>query len=898
MQTLLRWVGSERRTPWMAFWLSLLLFANTVPHGHNLDDNLVTRDHRLTSKGFAAIAEIFTSPYYEDGMGYSYEYRPVTLASFAFEHGLFGERPQTSHLINVLLFALTALLVTRMAFLLAPDGMVLLPALTGLLFAIHPMHVEAVASIKNRDELLSLLFAMGALIVSVRYVKEGRWHLCLFAGLLMLLSLLSKTSSLTFVVLIPVVLALAGKWDRGGLMVSTSVFTGFVLFALAAEWPLMRLPFAAAVLALAVLFVRAVKDVRWLHWLRGRVAEATWPQPGQGWERDARALLFSGWPLHLVIIVITAIAIVQGNALLLLLPFALAALHTWFQRAFRFDSMLLTVLAVSAYGLTDRADISSYLTFAALLAVRLYASMPVHLFRIAVSVLMAAHVGSAVLHPVESPLTDSLLVLFPYLPWFIATATSRKFPRVAQWPFAVAFLIQSVSLFFDLFYDNILVLLHIMLLWYLFRQRDGGAGVRSVLASLTILIVALGMHQFRPVEPELMLRPRKAEPEMEVSEPAKSVTVNTVADVVMPAALPTRPLTGIEFPLGQDASLNMRLGTASAIMGHYLRMMFIPWPQAFYYGFDEVPVVETNDLRSILSAVAHLLLLVLTLFCLRSHPILAFGILAYLSSMFLFSNMLSPVAGMIGDRLTYVASFGFCLSLAYVVDRVLSFDVMTRRLATATLMVLAISWSGMTLARNSHWKDEVTLMRRDIVHVPNSANANYLLGVKLLAESFRQKSPSKAAPLEKEAIHHMKRAAGIFPDYINFWYDLGRAYRDIGDLRSALPCFKEAHRLDSTFHDATLHVAMIAEELGNEATAIDYYERCIRFNPAELQAYTNLSFLYFKKKRYHESIGVNERAIATNPSWRDPYENIARAYTMLNEPGKAEAYMKRLRSLP
>ncbi len=69
--------------PYFIFLFSFVIYANTIPNDYNLDDELVTQNHRLTSKGISAIPEIFTSPYYEDKAGYKYEYRPIVLISFA-----------------------------------------------------------------------------------------------------------------------------------------------------------------------------------------------------------------------------------------------------------------------------------------------------------------------------------------------------------------------------------------------------------------------------------------------------------------------------------------------------------------------------------------------------------------------------------------------------------------------------------------------------------------------------------------------------------------------------------------------------------------------------------------------------------------------------------------------
>lgn len=56
----------------VAVLFTLLLFSNSLFNDYNLDDKLVTRNHRLTAKGIFAIPEIFTSPYYQDAKGYAY----------------------------------------------------------------------------------------------------------------------------------------------------------------------------------------------------------------------------------------------------------------------------------------------------------------------------------------------------------------------------------------------------------------------------------------------------------------------------------------------------------------------------------------------------------------------------------------------------------------------------------------------------------------------------------------------------------------------------------------------------------------------------------------------------------------------------------------------------------
>ena len=140
--------------------LVFFVFANTISNGYNLDDNLVTNGHPMTSRGLEAVYDIFTSPYYSDEMGYSYGYRPIVHLSFALEHALFGEKPGVSHFLNVLLYAFSVVLFFRLLMKWTDQKGLLLAFLAAILFAVHPVHTEVVASIKNRDEILAFFFVV------------------------------------------------------------------------------------------------------------------------------------------------------------------------------------------------------------------------------------------------------------------------------------------------------------------------------------------------------------------------------------------------------------------------------------------------------------------------------------------------------------------------------------------------------------------------------------------------------------------------------------------------------------------------------------------------------------------------------------------------------------------
>jgi tetratricopeptide (TPR) repeat protein len=192
----------------LVFVFAFALFANSIPNNYNLDDELVTINHHLTSKGISAIPEIFRSPYYKDEHGYSYEYRPVVLTSFAIEHQFFGDNPHVSHFFNVFLYALCCVLLYQVLLLLFNTYSPILILAITLIFAAHPAHTEVVCSIKNRDEILALLFSLLAFYAALKSVEKSHMWWILAVLLFSTLALLSKSTIVSFAFIIPLALVL------------------------------------------------------------------------------------------------------------------------------------------------------------------------------------------------------------------------------------------------------------------------------------------------------------------------------------------------------------------------------------------------------------------------------------------------------------------------------------------------------------------------------------------------------------------------------------------------------------------------------------------------------------------------------------------------------------------
>lgn len=156
------------------------------------DDDYVTNNELLrTDAGLVQLWE----------PGHTHQYYPAVFTTFWVENHLWGLNPRGYHVVNVLLHVTNALLLWRILALLGIPGAWMI----GAVFALHPMHVESVAWITERKNVLSGLFYLLAVLAYLRFdpMRDGEtgadppadraWVPYLASLLLFVLALLSKS---------------------------------------------------------------------------------------------------------------------------------------------------------------------------------------------------------------------------------------------------------------------------------------------------------------------------------------------------------------------------------------------------------------------------------------------------------------------------------------------------------------------------------------------------------------------------------------------------------------------------------------------------------------------------------------------------------------------------------
>lgn len=193
--------------------LSVFLYSNTLGHEYALDDGLVILINNYTKQGLKGVPKLLSTDSYEGSLGKKQtdllpggRYRPLSLVTFAVEYEFFGENPGVSHTVNVLLYALSCVLLLWFLHRYLWPKRKDVAFLAALIFVAHPVHTEAVANIKGRDEILSFLFVTLTFVFAYRHWGKGGLGNLVAMLASFFLALLSKENGLVLPLLLPATL--------------------------------------------------------------------------------------------------------------------------------------------------------------------------------------------------------------------------------------------------------------------------------------------------------------------------------------------------------------------------------------------------------------------------------------------------------------------------------------------------------------------------------------------------------------------------------------------------------------------------------------------------------------------------------------------------------------------
>ncbi len=143
--------------------VAALSYANALANRFALDDVDVIRTNPLVHH-VAGVWQAFAHSYWPEATGAG-QYRPLTMATFALDWAVSGGNAAWLHAANVLWHVAACLLVLRLLMEFTTRSAALAGA---LVFAVHPVHVEAVSNLVGRSDVTCAVFTLGAVLLHRR----------------------------------------------------------------------------------------------------------------------------------------------------------------------------------------------------------------------------------------------------------------------------------------------------------------------------------------------------------------------------------------------------------------------------------------------------------------------------------------------------------------------------------------------------------------------------------------------------------------------------------------------------------------------------------------------------------------------------------------------------------
>lgn len=232
-----------------------------------------------------------------------------------------------------------------------------------------------------------------------------------------------------------------------------------------------------------------------------------------------------------------------------------------------------------------------------------------------------------------------------------------------------------------------------------------------------------------------------------------------------------------------------KIATEILVLLDYLKLLFFPSPLSSVYTYNAIPYVDFSSPLVWLSIVVYGGLIAGMLVLLRRRHVLGFAIAFYLIHLLLISNLLFNIGALMGERLAYHSSLGFCIAIAYLLYY--GFEKtgqpVLRAGLTGSILIIIVLCGYKTISRNNDWKNDSVLFMKDVKTAPNSllANNNAAAACMLFAKQTTDEAERKK--WFGEAIGYFDKAIAMYPMYMNARLNRGLSYFDMGAPDKAVP---------------------------------------------------------------------------------------------------------------
>ena len=253
--------------------------------------------------------------------------------------------------------------------------------------------------------------------------------------------------------------------------------------------------------------------------------------------------------------------------------------------------------------------------------------------------------------------------------------------------------------------------------------------------------------------------------------------------------------------------------------------------------------------------------------------LIAFGVLWFFITLSIESSIL-PLAMVIDEYRVYLPSAGFFLALASAAVLLLNqsprFTIHNSRftkVAAALFALIILGLASATYARNTLWKDKISLWEDVVSKNPNSPKAYNNLGIAYYEKGIYDK-----------AIEMYKLAIYLSPNNFFAHSNLGVAYAVTGRIDLAIENLTKAISLDPQNGVAYANLARAYRRLGQYEKAAENYRKAVTLAPYNEMAFYGLGSTYMILREFDNALAAFTRFVELSPQNAEAYRSRGMAY--------------------
>lgn len=351
--------------------------------------------------------------------------------------------------------------------------------------------------------------------------------------------------------------------------------------------------------------------------------------------------------------------------------------------------------------------------------------------------------------------------------------------------------------------------------------------------------------------------------------------------------------------------------TAIFILGKYLLLLIFPHPLSFDYSFNQIANRGLADAGVLASILIFSYALFYALRNIGKRNVIAFGILFFLLTISLTSNIFFLIESVMAERFLYLPSLGFCVVIVFLLTRTAKFskekintvsfkDMFNQNKTLAVIIIgVCVLFSFKTISRNNYWKNNLTLLEQDVKTCPESARIRYAYGSAILIEqALREKDESKKQMLLNKSIQQLEKGVSILDTYADAYYHLGLAYKEKNEFASAVKNFESAMR-SKKFTGADFFIAAGVAYGKNKQyeKSIETLRKAAEFDANNAEIYNNMGVYFDDWGKGDSAIAVLQKAILLDSLSPKPYYNMGNTYAHARDFERAVTFYRKSLSI-